>query len=237
MRVLSLIHDPAWTESRIHDVLRARGLEVELRCHPAGDPLPRPRSDEFDAIVVNGGPVSTHQVDDHPFMAREIAFTTEWLATGRPFLGICLGAHVLGAAVGVSTGPRPDGAAEYGFCPIEPTEAGAALFGDLEQVFQCHYEGLDRLPDGAELLATGDRFEVQAFRLGPAIGLQFHPDARADMIEGWWQGNAEVRRRPGVQPLDRQRAEARRLEPERAAFVERLVDRWLPEARTDGRAA
>ncbi len=236
VRVLSLIHDPTWTESRVDDELRRRGHEVELRCHAAGDPLPRPDElgDEFGAVVVNGGPVSTWQAPDHPFMGREIEFAAEVLAAGVPFLGLCLGAHVLGAALGVSTEARADGVAEFGFCPIEPTAAGLDLFGDLDHVFQCHYEALIDLPDGAELLATGSLFPIQAFRLAPrpaagaAIGLQFHPDARRDMIEGWWAGNAATRERPGVQPLAEQLVDAERFEPARAAFVGRLVDRWLP---------
>ncbi|MEM9562139.1 MAG: hypothetical protein AAGA93_05965 [Actinomycetota bacterium] len=237
VRVLSLIHDPTWTESRIHDELRDRGHQVELCCHPAGDPLPgvAELGDRFGAVVVNGGPVSTWQASEHPFMAAEIEFASEVIAAGVPYLGLCLGAHVLGAAVGVSTEARPDGVAEYGFCPIEPTAAGISLFADLDHVFQCHYEALTELPVGAELLATSPLFRIQAFRLatepgaGATIGLQFHPDARADMIEGWWAGNAATAARPGTQPLAEQRIDAERFEPARAAFVSRLVDRWLAE--------
>jgi hypothetical protein len=42
------------------------------------------------------------------------------------------------------------------------------------------------LPDGAEMLATGDRVENQAFRVGPsAWGVQFHFEIDAAEIRMW----------------------------------------------------
>lgn len=234
MKILSLLNVATWTESRVTDALRTRGHEIELRCHATGDPLPDPFDDEFGAFVVNGGLVSTWAAEDHPFMARQIDWAAKVLATDKPYLGFCLGAQILGATQGITSAPRPDEVTEYGFCPIEPVgPVGATLFGGLSRVFQSHYEGLVALPDGAEHLARSDLFEVQGFRMGgdgSAIGLQFHPDARADMIAGWWDGNPETRVRPGVQPLEEQLRWAERLEPERSAFVERLLDLWLAPA-------
>ena len=41
------------------------------------------------------------------------------------------------------------------------------------------------LPAGAELLASTRATPVQAFRLGSALGTQFHPEANAEMLATW----------------------------------------------------
>ena len=63
---------------------------------------------------------------------------------------------------------HPKGHAEIGYYPIHPTDVGRAVVDPWpEQVYQWHREGFD-LPPGADLLAEGDLFEVQAIRYGPA---------------------------------------------------------------------
>ncbi len=52
-------------------------------------------------------------------------------------------------------------------------------------VFQWH-EDTYELPDGATLLASGDRVPVQAYRVGQtAWGIQFHQELDATE-HGWW---------------------------------------------------
>ncbi len=226
MRFVTIIHYPEWNESRLTDVLCARGHTVEYRCHRFGDKLPA--VDEFDGVVIGGGDVSVWEAETEPFMAREIAFARDVVDSGRPYFGICLGAQILAAAFGATSGGRPDGAAEFGFFPIEATAAGEDLFRGLDRVYQVHWEAVTELPEGATHLASSDRFENQAFSIGDnAIGVQFHPDARADMIEHWWHDNESIKARPGVQPLAEQLADAERFEEQRAAWLERVVDRWL----------
>ncbi len=46
-----------------------------------------------------------------------------------------------------------------------------------------HFEGIVALPDEAVLLVSGERFPVQAFRIGQHVyGLQFHPDTKLDAL-------------------------------------------------------
>ena len=45
---------------------------------------------------------------------------------------------------------------------------------------------MTRLPESAALLASSDRYAVQAFRVGEvAWGLQFHVEATAEMVGQW----------------------------------------------------
>ena len=228
-RFVHLIHHPEWTESRLADVLRSRGHVVDLVCHAVGEPLPP--LDDIDGLVIAGGPVSVWQADEHPFMQREIDYTGAAVEAGVPFFGACLGAHILAAAHGATTVAREDGRAEFGFYPLEATAAGTALFDGLDVAYQVHYEHVDVLPAEATHLARTDWFENQAFSIGDrAIGVQFHPDARGDVIEGWWHDNAHLHDRPGIQPLAEQLVAAAEHEAARAAWTTRvLVELFDPE--------
>lgn len=227
-RVLYLQHVREWTESRLTDILRAQGHEVEYRCPPEGDPLPA-SADEFDAVIIGGHTVSTHEADARPDIAAEIALASSALETGTRYLGICFGAQALAAARGTENAGRPDGIAEFGFYPIIPKgEAGSDLMAGLDHVFQSHYAACLSVPAGGELLASSEHFEVQAFRIGEkAIGLQFHPDTRADMIADWYAGNEYLHGRPGVHDLDRQLADAERYEESIQQWAERFLARWM----------
>ena len=135
-----------------------------------------------------------------------------------------------GCTQGGEGGPRPDGAMELGFCAIEATEAGREMFDGLSHIYQAHYEGITRLPEGAEVLARSEAFPVQAYRLGSAIGLQCHPDAKAADIADWFGDNDSQSARPGIQPLSEQLAMAQRHEAAIQSWTERFIDGWIGAA-------
>ncbi len=225
MKVLSIIHNPAWTSSRIVDLLTEAGHQVEHCCPAAGDDLPA--VGDHDAVVVNGGPVRVWKADQHPFMQREIDFVRDVVDAGIPYIGLCLGSQILAAAFGVTSSTRPDLQVEYGFWPIEPTEAGRELLAGLDCVFQVHEETSVAVPDGGELLASSELFDVQAFRFRHAYGLQFHIDARERDVPEWWEDNVELYGgRPGAQTLDEQLASAAQYE----ASIDRFTRRFLNTA-------
>jgi GMP synthase-like glutamine amidotransferase len=134
--------------------------------------------------VIFGGPMSANDPDD--FVKQEIDWISVPLAEEKPFLGICLGAQMMAKNLGGRVDPHPQGAAEIGYYPIRPTDAGRQACPDWPcHVYQWHREGFD-LPRGAELLAEGDLFEVQAFRYGPsAYAVQFHPEVTHAMMCRW----------------------------------------------------
>lgn len=225
MRFVYLIHDPDWDQSRLADILRSWGHDVDFVCHAAGDPLPP--LDSHDGLLVGGGPVSVGQADAHRFMQRQIDYTRALVDGAGRFFGTCLGSQILAAAYGSPSGARDDNYTEFGFYPIEATAAGRELFQDLDHVYQVHYESTLALPTRAELLATNRAFEVQAFRLGSGIGVQFHPDARADMIMSWWDDNPAYRDRSGSQTLDEQLAASAKYEHSIQRWSERVLAEWI----------
>ncbi len=145
----------------------------------AVDPVLVPRDgvpeQEADILLVMGGPMSVN--DSDPWIAAETAFIRHHLASGRPYLGICLGSQFLAKAAGGRVAPGP--CVEIGPTPIH-TLPGAAqdplfrAFPDRLDVIEWHDEGI-HLADDAIPLAASAAFPVQAFRAGrAAYGLLFH---------------------------------------------------------------
>ncbi len=80
-------------------------------------------------------------------------------------------------------------APEIGWLDVAPTPAadGDPLLGHLEAptgVFQWHLDAFD-LPEGAVHLATSAQYPNQAFRLGEAWGVQFHPEVDYEQFSIW----------------------------------------------------
>jgi GMP synthase-like glutamine amidotransferase len=182
---------------------------------------------DHSAIVVMGGEM--HAGDDarFPYLAREVELLQDAVAHDVPVLGICLGGQLLARSLGA--GVRPAGFLEGGWVPIAPVDgvAGDPVLGHLAEptgVFSWHVD-IFELPEGATQLATGDVTEQQAFRLGRAWGLQFHPEVDGDLFEEWLDAHPALEM--SEQEKDRLRAEVRAGSDASQEFIERLFDGFL----------
>jgi len=142
---------------------------------------------DFSAIVPMGGNAHAWEESQHPGLRQERLLLADAVEEGVPVLGICLGAQLLARALGaeVRTAETP----EIGWLDISPTPqaVGDPLFGHLTApagVYQWHHDVFE-LPAAAQLLATSERFENQAFRAGDAWGVQFHPEVDPETFEVW----------------------------------------------------
>ena len=196
--VLIVLHQETSTPGRVGYALQQRGHPLDIRRPRFGDPLPESMGGHAAAVIF-GGPMSANDIDD--FIRREIDWLAVPLAEEKPFLGICLGAQMLAQHLGSRVYPHPDGHAEVGYYPIRPTTVGRAVCDPWpEHVYQWHREGFD-LPRGADLLAEGDTFPVQAFRYGgAAFALQFHPDVTHAMMCRWTTRGHERMLLPNAKP-------------------------------------
>jgi GMP synthase-like glutamine amidotransferase len=180
--VLSLVHGPLVRAEIFEDVVRDDGHElVEAR---ADEPLPS--LDGWDALLVFGGHQNVDQEHEHPWLVPENAFLQEVLERGLPTLAVCLGAQLLARAAGSWAGPAPT--PERGWVPVELTAAGATdpVLGALPErfdAFQLHAYTYE-VPSGAVELARSET-NTQAFRLGDAWAVQFHPEVRRAQVERW----------------------------------------------------
>jgi GMP synthase (glutamine-hydrolysing) len=216
-RVLFLQHQDDCGPGYLGDRARELGFSVEVadlvreRCPTAPDRF---------AMVVSLGSDDSVLDDSVPYLAPERAFLEHAVDSGVPVLGVCFGAQLLATVLGARVHPldRP----EVGWLPVETVdpdviEPGPWLVWHLD-AFEC--------PPGAEQLAS-TAASVQAFRQGPHLGVQFHPEATPESARAWAAkyeqalAGAGVDRSALLEETDRRRSWSR----ERASTLfDRVVD-------------
>jgi GMP synthase (glutamine-hydrolysing) len=222
--VLVVLHQECSTPGRVGNALRALGHRLDIRRPRFGDTLPETLDDHAGAVVF-GGPMSANDPDE--FVRREIDWISVPLREQRPFLGICLGAQMLAMQLGARVAPHPEGRAEVGYYPIRPTPAGLALCPHWpDHVYHWHREGFE-LPDGAELLAEGGDFPVQAFQTGHAFGFQFHPDVTYAMMHRWTTRGYDRLQAPGARARHHHFADRAVHDVAERAWLKAFLDDWL----------
>ncbi|MGB6536829.1 MAG: glutamine amidotransferase [Xanthobacteraceae bacterium] len=222
--ILIVLHQEHSTPGRVGYALQQLGYRLDVRRPCFGDPLPQTMR-EHAAAIIFGGPMSAN--DENEFIRREIEWIGVPLGEQRPFLGICLGAQMCVRHLGGRVFRHPQGHAEIGYYPIRPTAAGLAVVEAWPQcVYQWHREGFD-LPRGAELLAEGDTFEVQALRYGRAFALQFHPDVTHAMMHRWATRGEQRMELPGARPWHTHFADRAVYDYSARAWLTVFLQRWI----------
>lgn len=231
--VLFVKNDRAETFGIAPKVFADEGVDVIVVDAP--DPSASwPALDEVSGVVMFGGSMNVDETQGFPFLDTDRALTRDAVDRGVPYLGICLGAQILARAMDrpVPKSPSP----ELGFEIVRPLPAASqdpllGAFTDPVRMFQWHEDTVE-LPEGAELLATGDEIEVQAYRVREfAWGVQFHFEVDAAEICLWLDDYGEgLDRRWGKSPDD-VRAEARTYIREHEAVGADLLRRFVSVTR------
>ena len=155
-----------------------------------------------DLLIILGGPISVNDVALFPFIEAEIELLKLRIADDRPTLGICLGAQLIARALGADVYGGKD--KEIGWYDLSITDSGqksALRYLAAEHCCMLHWHGETfDVPEGADLLASSEKFANQAFSYGENIlALQFHPEITQQSMEKWFIGHiGEISQTAGV---------------------------------------
>ena len=168
----------------IGDYAQDRG--VQLHVVELWKPYTMPDPQEFDALIVLGGPMGVYE--NYISEADELAMIRAHIGT-MPMLGICLGSQLIAHALGAKVTPNMrDGkqVKEIGYYDIQLTDGGerSSIFSSFSSPFtalEWHGDAFE-LPKDAVHLARTPLCEMQAFQYKNAFGLLFHFEFTERMV-------------------------------------------------------
>jgi GMP synthase (glutamine-hydrolysing) len=176
-------------------------------------PLPDTRqAEDFDGFIWTGSNLTIYE--DDPRVVRQIDFSRQIFAIGRPQFGSCWGLQMAAVAAGGEVRKNPRGR-EMGFARklrLTPEGRRHPMYEGKPDVFDgfiSHLDEVTRLPNGGVLLATNEHTRVQALEVRSGKGVfwatQYHPEyelaemarliiARADPLikEGFFTDRAAL---------------------------------------------
>ena len=191
MSILIIEHSDLTGSDRLGQRLLEDGHRLQVVRVHLGEQVPNDL-DEIDGVISCGGPQNPDC--NEPWVEQELALLRSADTLEIPLFGLCLGSQLLARALGgeVSRCEVP----EMGWYDIDLTPVGRADFVLSGQPwsgpqFQWHHWQVSVLPEGATLLATSERCNVQVWMKGICTyAVQFHPECTPQRIESWIRDDA-----------------------------------------------
>jgi GMP synthase-like glutamine amidotransferase len=216
-RALMIANNGLATAGYVGDELMERGYGFERLGRE--DTTTWPGLDRAELVLVLGSEWHVHDVSMAQAVEAESALLLSAHRRDVPIFGICYGAQILTHALGGTV--RRAEHLELGWLEVESLDAAI----EPGPWLQWHADTFSLAP-GAELLARST-VGPQAFRLGRAFAVQFHPEVDVDTVASWVRadggrdlGAAGI---DGEEFIERTRVETKRSEP----AVRALVDWFL----------
>jgi GMP synthase (glutamine-hydrolysing) len=191
-----------WAKKRDHDITYTRLYKGDLF----------PNSCDFDFLVVMGGPQSpatTIEECSYFDSKKEILFIKKAINENKIILGVCLGAQLIGEALGAKFKHSPN--KEIGVFPINLTEDGKrdaiiSTFPDSLKVGHWHGD-MPGLTTESKILAVSAGCPRQIVCYAPKIyGFQCHfeftPESIEEMIKNSTQELEDYKNLPYIETVE-----------------------------------
>ena len=162
-----------WASSRGHSL-----EEIDIF---DGTELPKP--DQFDMLLVMGGPMNIYQETEFPWLAGEKQAISDAVAEGKYIVGICLGAQLVADVLG---GPvRRGNDVEIGWLPIRRSDFCPEQLPMPEEIRVYHWHGdTFTLPPESALIASSVGCANQIFlQKEQILGLQCHLETTPESVK------------------------------------------------------
>src|SRR3990167_3818594 len=117
-----------------------------------------PSIEDYDILVVMGGPQSPLAIDKAPYLREEIELIKQAIKLNKRIVGVCLGAQLIAEALGAKTERSPN--REIGMYPVELLDVASSdpVFRNFPAKFDVMHWHSDMpgMVDGVVLLAKSD---------------------------------------------------------------------------------
>jgi GMP synthase-like glutamine amidotransferase len=183
MRIHYFQHVPFEGLGSIQRWAKSNFYPLTATCFHLNDGLPR--FEDFDWLIVMGGPMSVNDEGKYAWLAGEKHFIESAIERNKVVLGICLGAQLIANVLGSRIYKNVE--KEIGWHPVRKTEKAkqGRVLNMLPRefvAFHWHGETFD-LPAGALHIASSEACPNQAFVFDTkVIGLQFHLESTPESV-------------------------------------------------------
>jgi len=169
-----------WAQNRNHKISFSKVYNYE--------PLPETAAD-IDLLVIMGGPQSPDSSKkEYPYFdsQAEIDLIQKCINTGKAVVGVCLGAQLIGKALGAKFESSPE--KEIGVFPIELAQAGLnddkiSHFGSPLSVGHWHND-MPGITENSRILAFSEGCPRQIIAYSALVyGFQCHMELNKEVIE------------------------------------------------------
>lgn len=238
MNALALKHICLEGPAMLGAFFRQRGWNIEEVNLDRGE-FPNKSAEEYDLILILGGPMGVNEEDKYPFLAPEIEYIKKSLKTEVPIVGICLGAQLIAKALGAPV--YKNRAVEIGWYEIYLTDAALSdpvLKGLPERFYAFHWHGdTFDLPKNAVLLASSRLCKNQIVRFKPNVyGFQCHFELDDVSIREWLIGyEEEIRSLKTIISPEKILSDTKVIFPEYKNISSRLFENLLQRLSKDKR--
>lgn len=144
-----------------------------------------PSLEDFDGLIVMGGPMGVYEEDVHEWLGAEKTFIRYAIGAGKKVMGICLGSQLIAAVLEANV--YPNERKEIGWFEVNIKPALSEWLGIISETaftaFHWHGDTFD-LPFGATNHITSAACQNQFFTYGENVtGIQFHPEATPETVK------------------------------------------------------